>query len=154
MGFVEIPRDYPKPWLDAIASSAFAAKFRTGGLTPEAFPTEIDLAEGIGEVCRRGLSFKCTAGLHHAIRHTASDTGFEHHGFLNILAATAAAEGEQPSEAIASILSERDASTMTELIGMIGDSTRGRFLSFGTCDISEPIADLVELGLLDPSVAV
>jgi acyl-CoA synthetase (AMP-forming)/AMP-acid ligase II len=32
-------------------------------------------------------SFKCTAGLHNAVRHTGQD-GFEHHGFLNVLVAT------------------------------------------------------------------
>ena len=35
----------------------------------------------------RETPFKCTAGLHHAVRHTGDD-GFEHHGFLNVLLAT------------------------------------------------------------------
>lgn len=152
-GFVEVAAGDAKAWLDAIASSPFAAKFRTGGLTADAFPSEVDLAERIVEAHRRRLPFKCTAGLHHAIRHTAPHTGFEHHGFLNILAATAAAEDEQSSEAIANILSQRDASTVAELITTIGQSTRRAFLSFGTCGISEPIGDLVELGILDPTVA-
>lgn len=153
-GFVEVPVGDARAWLDAIASSPFAAKFRTGGLTAGAFPDDVALAEGIVEACRRRLPFKCTAGLHHAIRHTASDTGFEHHGFLNILAATAAAADERSSEAVANILSERDASTVTELITTIDQSTRRAFLSFGTCGISEPIGDLVDLGILDPTVAV
>ena len=153
-GFVEVPTGNSGSWFDAIASSPFAAKFRTGGLNAKAFPNEIDLAERIVEACRRRLPFKCTAGLHHAIRHTASDNGFEHHGFLNILVATAAAEDRQPSEEVAKILSERDRSTLTSVVGTIGESTRRAFLSFGTCDISEPIGDLVDLGLSDPTVAV
>ena len=32
----------------------------------------------------RETPFKCTAGLHRAVRHTGED-GFEHHGFLNVL---------------------------------------------------------------------
>ena len=35
----------------------------------------------------RETPFKCTAGLHRAVRHTGDD-GFEHHGFLNVLLAT------------------------------------------------------------------
>jgi hypothetical protein len=153
-GFVEIPVSDARAWLDAIASSPFAAKFRTGGLTAEAFPTGDDLADKIVEARRRAVPFKCTAGLHHAIRHRAPDTGFEHHGFLNILAATAAAEDEQPSEVVARILSERDASNVLDLISKIGSSTRQAFLSFGCCGVSEPIDDLVDLNLLDPTVAV
>lgn len=154
MGFVEVPTGEVSAWLDAIASSPFVAKFRTGGLRAGAFPSEADLAECIVEATRRRLPFKCTAGLHHAVRHTAADTRFEHHGFLNILAATAAAVDGQPSEALAEVLSERDPSRVTASVGTIGVSSRRTFLSFGTCDISEPIGDLVDIGLLDPTVAV
>ena len=39
----------------------------------------------------RAVPFKCTAGLHHAVRYTDPTTGFRHHGVLNILVATARA---------------------------------------------------------------
>ena len=50
------------------------------------------------------MPFKCTAGLHHAVRHRAADTGFEHHGFLNVLLAVAAAlTGEDAGEVAAEL---------------------------------------------------
>ena len=63
-------------------------KFRTGGLTADAFPSAAELAACIDAALDRETPFKCTAGLHHAVRHTDPETGFEHHGFLNVLLAT------------------------------------------------------------------
>jgi hypothetical protein len=38
--------------------------------------------------CRdRKLPFRLAAGLRHALRHTDPETGFTHHGFLNVLVA-------------------------------------------------------------------
>ena len=68
-----------------------AAKFRTGGLAAELFPTPVELAAVICACRDRQLPFKLTAGLHHAVRHNDPETGFTHHGFVNILAATLAA---------------------------------------------------------------
>ena len=65
------------------------AKFRTGGLAAELFPTPVELAAVICACRDRDLPFKLTAGLHHALRHTDPETGFTHHGFLNVLAAAA-----------------------------------------------------------------
>jgi len=77
--------------LDVLASMSYRAKFRTGGTASAAFPTVDELAGFIVGCAARKLPFKCTAGLHGAARHTDPLTGFEHHGFLNILAATDAA---------------------------------------------------------------
>ena len=62
------------------------AKFRTGGPTAEAVPDDAELAAFIAPCLDRGSPFKLTAGLHHAVRYTETETGFEHHGFLNVLA--------------------------------------------------------------------
>ena len=66
-----------------------APKFRTGGLAAELFPTPVELAAVICACRDRELPFKLTAGLHHALRHTDPETGFTHHGFLNVLVAAA-----------------------------------------------------------------
>ena len=47
----------------------------------------------VRDAVARSVPFKCTAGLHQAVRHTGATTGFEHHGYLNILLATARAVG-------------------------------------------------------------
>jgi hypothetical protein len=91
------------------------------------------------------VAVKCTAGLHHAVRHTDPATGFEHHGFLNVLAACAAlAAGEAAEPWLLA-----DAETLAT--GWSPDRVaraRAVFTSFGTCSVLEPIDDLVTLGLL------
>ncbi|OIV35426.1 hypothetical protein BIV57_21595 [Mangrovactinospora gilvigrisea] len=156
-GFVELPWRSLEAGLDALAASTspdgLRAKFRTGGTDASAFPTEAQLAGAIAGAVRRGLAFKCTAGLHHAVRRADPETGFEHHGFLNVILATAAAL-DDPSDtaAVAAALAERDPQAVAERIraldGPRAAAVRGRFTSFGTCSIDEPVCDLVDLGLL------
>ncbi|HET9516286.1 MAG TPA: hypothetical protein VFO77_01035, partial [Actinoplanes sp.] len=73
---------------DRAAGLRIAPKFRTGGLAAELFPTPVELAAVITACRDRQLPFKLTAGLHQAMRHTDPETGFTHHGFLNVLVAT------------------------------------------------------------------
>ena len=109
--FVELPRTLGVPgpgWLgalDELAMRELTVKFRTGGATAEAFPSAAELAAAITAALDRELPFKCTAGLHHALRHTDPESGFEHHGFLNVLAATRASLDGGDTEAA---LEERD----------------------------------------------
>ncbi|MDH6125638.1 hypothetical protein [Kitasatospora sp. GP82] len=144
---VEIPRDNAADALDALAGTPYRAKYRTGGLSAEAFPSEAELAAFLSGCAERGLGYKCTAGLHNAVRHTDPVTGFEHHGFLNVLLAadrpTAAAEllAERSGEVLATAAAEL---TDTQVAGI-----RRSFTAFGTCSIAEPLADLAELGLLE-----
>ena len=72
-----------------MAEAELRLKFRTGGLEAAAFPPSEVLAGWIDAALDRETPFKCTAGLHRAVRHTGED-GFEHHGFLNVLVATGA----------------------------------------------------------------
>lgn len=154
--FVEISRQGEvRAELDALAGTGVRAKYRTGGLRAEAFPAEAELAAFVHAAAERAVPFKCTAGLHHAARHTDPETGFEHHGFLNVvLAADAAAQGAGVAE-IARVLSVRDSGDLArrtrEITGERARAVRGRFGSFGTCSIREPVEDLVALGLVHQS---
>ncbi len=148
---VEVPR--APGWRDALrvlgTDGAERAKFRTGGPTPQSYPTESELAELVVAAVQEGVAFKLTAGLHHALRRTAPGTGFEEHGFLNVLAATAAAlEGHDVAH-VAALLAEREAAP---LLAVLADAdpaaVRRRFTSFGSCSVDEPVADMRQLGLL------
>jgi hypothetical protein len=155
LGYVEVPWGPAQPEvLDALTGSGCAAKFRTGGTVATAFPTEAQLAGAIIGCVVRGMPFKCTAGLHHALRQTAADTGLEHHGFLNVLAATAAALNDSDSAQVAAVLAERAPDVVADRIRRLDDgqirAVRQRFRSYGTCSIAEPLDDLTELGLLVP----
>jgi hypothetical protein len=89
---VELPRSAGwRQALDVLADAGRGAKLRTGGLTQELFPSDAELAAFVLACRERAVPFKCTAGLHHAVRYTDPDTGFRHHGVLNILVATAKA---------------------------------------------------------------
>ncbi len=151
-GFVELPRVHG--WRDALgllAARGHGVKLRTGGLVAEAFPTDLELAEFIHAGVGEGARFKCTAGLHHAVRHRDEGTGFEHHGFLNVIAATAAAVGGASIGELVGIVGERDPGDVVELLGEVGTATNSRrhFTGFGTCGVDEPLADLTGLGLIE-----
>lgn len=148
---VEVPRDARRPAvIAAIADAGVTAKLRTGGVRAELYPDEQELAEAIAALVARGVAFKATAGLHHALRNTDLETGFEQHGFLNVLAATAAALRGASVEELRDLLAERDAATVVAAVRDLDPRARGLFRSFGTCSIDEPVAELVELGLLPP----
>lgn len=149
---VEPPRVHGEPssgWLaalDELAAREVPLKFRTGGVEADAFPTSAELAACLDAALDRELPFKCTAGLHRAVRHDDPETGFRHHGFLNVLLATRATlDGDDAT----AVLDETDP---THRVAEVGEEaltrTRRWFTSFGSCSILEPHEDLVELGLM------
>ncbi|MEV4464111.1 hypothetical protein AB0J51_10830 [Micromonospora echinofusca] len=140
--------------LDALAAARadgvpVAAKFRTGGLAAELFPTPAELAAVICACRDRGLPFKLTAGLHQAVRHLDPETGFTHHGFVNVLAATLAAAGGAPVARVAELLTAADPRPLVQHAeaGLAGP--RPLWIGFGSCSILEPLTDLIRLGLVN-----
>ena len=137
--------------LDELAAREIALKFRTGGVTADAFPTSRQLAGCLGAALDRELPFKCTAGLHHALRHRDEQTGFEHHGFLNVLLATRTSLDGGGTDDVARSLDETDAAAVAaRLAGDPDEAARTRrwFTAFGSCSVLEAHEDLVELGLI------
>ncbi len=144
---VELPATPPSPsWLaaaDEVAGAGLRLKFRTGGLDADAFPALETLAAWIDAALDRETPFKCTAGLHRAVRHTAGD-GLTHHGFGNVLLATERAfDGASPAE-----VAETLADPAPDLDALDVARARRWFTSFGSCSVDEPVADLRALGLV------
>ncbi|NYG58828.1 hypothetical protein BJ980_001751 [Nocardioides daedukensis] len=149
---VELPQGQPSSgWLaaaDELAAREIRLKFRTGGVDAELFPSADELGAWITAALDRESPFKCTAGLHHAVRHRDRETGFEHHGFLNVLLATRVClDGGDPVE----VLREESAEALVTLARELGDDTLSRtrrwFTGFGSCSIDDPVEDLHELGI-------
>lgn len=141
--YVEVPRG--PGWLDALdllTGTGHGAKLRTGGPTAADHPAVAEVADFLLGCTERGLTYKCTAGLHAAVRRPPR------HGFLNVLlAAHAATVGGD----VRAVLSERDGPVLAAAVRAVGADearrTRQRYAGHGSCDLAEPVADLVALGL-------
>lgn len=144
--YLEIPRDWrTTDWFTRLAGTGVRVKLRTGGITAEAFPGTGELAAAIVATVGAGIAFKATAGLHQAVRHTDPLTGFGHHGFANILVATAAARRGAPTDEVAQVLADEDRRSVGAALRGLDSAVRSSFLSYGTCNIDEPFGDLVDL---------
>lgn len=155
--YVELPQAEPDhAWLaaaDVVAESEARLKFRTGGVEAHLFPTPATVAAWIDAALDRETSYKCTAGLHHALRHRDHATGFEHLGFLNVLLATRAAFDGATVTDVARLL---DDSYANDLVALARTSdlagARRWFISFGSCSVRDPLDDLTALGLVSANL--
>lgn len=160
--YVEPPRlrgaDPSHLWLgalDEVAAADHRLKFRTGGVDADSVPGAAELAACIGATLDRELPFKCTAGLHHALRHTETEglaRPVDQHGFLNVLLATRASLDGGGTDDVAAVLDERDPAEVRRALDDLGPdtlgSTRRWFTGLGSCSVLEPLEDLVDLDLV------
>jgi len=131
--------------LDHLAALGLRAKVRCGGaVVPNA-----DALADLVRACRaRGLVFKATAGLHHAVRSNGE------HGFLNLLAAVVFAGEEEAALAeVDSSAFALDAGSFawrdhSASAGELARVRREEFHSIGSCSFFEPVGELLALGLL------
>jgi hypothetical protein len=144
--FVEVPLDDAlEERLDALVAHGLQAKVRCGGAE---VPTPAELARFVRACRERGLPFKATAGLHHAVRSNGE------HGFLNLLAATVFGGAEEealdetdPSafSVAASSFRWRDRSADADEVAR---ARRDALRSIGSCSFFEPVEELEALGVL------
>ncbi|GAY07395.1 hypothetical protein [Pseudonocardia sp. N23] len=150
--YVEVPRDSRRDALLDGLTGRYRAKFRTGGVRADLYPDDAELAAAIADAVGAGVAFKATAGLHHAVRNTDPHTGFEQHGFLNLLLATEALVAGGTEQDARVLLAERDPADVAARVAALDDdrvrAVRATFTSFGTCSMVEPLTELIELGVV------
>lgn len=160
--FFEIPFSADlEPYLPVLQQTGTAAKLRTGGITPDAFPDNTRLSQRIFSLANAQIPFKATAGLHHALRGSHRLTAQPDspsttmQGFLNlaVLAAFTYHQRITLTEALA-LLEEQSIApfqfTDTAItwrdrslsLAEIQQSRQHFFRSFGSCSFQEPIDDL------------
>jgi hypothetical protein len=156
---LDVYAEIPLSWgllagLDTVAAQRadglrIAPKFRVGGLAAELFPTPVELAAVICACRDRNLPFKLAAGLRHALRHTDPETGFTHHGFLNVLVASAvASDGAEVAE-VAEALAATHPVPLVEPARSRRDESRPLWVGFGSYNVLEPLTELIRLGLIN-----
>lgn len=139
--------------LDVIAESrpgpgGPAVTFRVGGLAGELFPPPTVLA-GVICACRdRGLRFSVSAGLRKAMRHSDHETGFAHHGALNLVVACLAAAGGAGVTAVAERLALPDPVPLVEAVRAVRDAPRPLCTALTSARVADTVADLELFDLL------
>lgn len=154
--FVELP--FSHGWIGAvevIEAAGLLGKIRTGGLEPDAFPPADRLAQQLSELIEADLPFKATAGLHRAWPNRVTGERGEtlhQYGFVTLLMAIEALIDGAGQEAAVDLLRLEDPGRIyTAMQGWddpAATRVRRRFRSFGCCGVTEPVDDLVALGLL------
>lgn len=168
--YFELPIEQdPSDLLATVARVGARAKVRTGGVTPQAFPSTTSLTRFIHACVRAKVPFKATAGLHHALRaeyrltyEEDSGTGVMF-GFLNLFLATALVRNGMGERETCGILEESspaafrvDDDAISWRDQLLDRHALGRsresMVSFGSCSFTEPIAELQSLHWLEPKV--
>jgi hypothetical protein len=165
--YFEVPwRDEASVALDSVGAARettgqhLGAKLRCGGIVAEAFPSPAAVAVVLAGCEDRGIPLKATAGLHHPFRYIDPETGFAHHGFVNLLVAATAAGDGLDLATLTEIVGDSDAVAFGVGRGEISWRDRrfgspevaaGRdrlLVGYGSCSFDEPVADLTALGIL------
>lgn len=166
--FFEIPLDSDaRGFIAALAGEPCAAKIRTGGIEPGAFPRPDEIAAFLAACASADVAFKATAGLHHPIRaknkltYEPDSASCTMHGFLNLFIAAALLKARKVDVAgCVRILTDEDPASFafsddflqwrefaleTAQVAHIREAFA---LSFGSCSFDEPMRDLAALKLV------
>lgn len=140
-------------WLDGVRrviEHGSWPKIRCGGVSSENFPSIDEVADFLAVVSgSEGASFKATNSLHRAVRHEDPATGIAHHGFLNLLVATARSlSGGDVRGALGETDGKALADEARKLTDEAAKAVRALFASYASATFKEPIADLEALELL------
>lgn len=136
-------------------------KLRCGGVEASMFPDIEELAFSIKRAREHNVAMKCTAGLHHPVRHYNDSVQTKMHGFLNVFGgALLAYANDLTEEELSEILKEEDTDQFTftdeefrwKELSISTDEIRElreiALISFGSCSFDEPREDLQKMNLL------
>jgi hypothetical protein len=165
--FWEAPPDRAEQTIALVAeinsnadAPTFGYKLRTGGVTADAFPTSMQIAQALVTPATHQVPIKFTAGLHHPLRQYRDEVQTKMHGFLNVLgAAVLAAEYKWDANQTAFMLEDENADSFSFTDEFFAwrdwkiDTARLQYrrqfvTSFGSCSFDEPREDLRALQLL------
>jgi hypothetical protein len=164
--YFEIPLATCSECVAAVAACGRRAKVRTGGETPDKFPSAGALVEFMQLCAAAGVPFKATAGLHHPLRsvhrltYQADGPSETMHGFLNVfLGAMFLQETGDPWLARQLMEEQSRQAFHFDVDGVrwrdyrigrkeIANARKSFAISFGSCSFTEPIEDLRSLHLL------
>lgn len=162
--YCELPhRADPIDLLHAVRSAGVRAKIRTGGVTPDAFPTPAEIVRFLRRCAELGVTAKATAGLHHPLRgeyrltyapDAIRGTMF---GYLNVFLATAAIRAGASDAFAVAVLEVADPAAIViadGAVSVLGLSLSDAVLAgmradgvvaFGSCSFREPVDELAAL---------
>ena len=165
--FVELPLlDDPRDMLLEIRTAGAWAKMRTGGVSPDAFPSAREVSRFITRAAELLVPFKATAGLHHpvcgeyALTYDLDAPRGRMFGFLNIFAAAAFAQCRVGERVLVDIVEEHEPTAFefgddvlswrdrVVTAKQVASARSSLGLAFGSCSFQEPIDGLRELKLL------
>jgi hypothetical protein len=165
--FLEVPtRSDPAYLIAEIAETPASAKIRTGGTVGSAIPAPEHVLRFIRECVDKGVPFKATAGLHHAIRgrypltyEPNAPTGMMF-GYLNVFFAAAFCAAGSSVSAVLGVLEETDPHAFrSDATGIwwkdhvvveqqLTVVRQAVATSFGSCSFTEPVAEARDLNLI------
>lgn len=146
------PRRGGEGWIGGVkrvAEHGCWPKLRCGGETAESFPSVDVVADFLSVASTLQVPFKATTGLHGAVRGTDEESGFTHHGFLNMLVATARSlSGRDVREALSCTdpdVLAREAAALSE---DAAQAVREVFASCASRALGSAVAELEAMELL------
>ena len=165
--WLEVPFDLEdaelEALLDSVQNSGAFAKLRTGGVTPELFPSSRRLLRSLRACAERNLRLKCTAGLHHPLHgdyrltYESGAAAAPMYGYLNLLLAMAVLRAGGTDEQALAALEESDpASFRVDRSGLgwnhfrfgladLAALRREGLAGFGSCSFREPVDEVVQI---------
>jgi hypothetical protein len=167
--YCEIPWESElNSYLEVLPNYEASVKIRVGGLTPEAFPSSVQLSRILFSLAQSRIPFKATAGLHHPLpvtfplSATPGSPLVTMQGFLNVAIAATCAYTQKAT--LAEIQAILETSTVNDWqftdqeicrglnqplsLADIQIARRQFFRSFGSCSFQEPLEELGLLGLV------